>query len=397
MKPTARIRRTPQLNFYVRDVVRPDVGLLLRGSIEIRLDSRVFVVTPADQREHELSDDDLTTLIRTTQRQWTTVAEATDLSQVRMETIESLLKRGLLVADECDTDSDKHDPLDSSPTALGWNRYAAQYHVMSRWLAQLPDESARNDPSIEETVARHGPPPGEFHTISSDYEPVELPVIDPEHGVFEILKKRETVRDFDTRRQVSFDNLSLLLYYTFGCHGTLQLAEHVVALKKCSPSGGALHPVEAYPLVLNVEGVPTGLYHYNVKQHTLEVISQLNDAEAKELAIAFTSNQDYFGSAHLLIVMTGRFDRLFWKYRNHSKAYKVMFLDAGHLSQTFYLLCTELGLGPFFTAAICDTAIEKQLGLVDYEEGALGVCGCGPPGAQMADRFDYVPFVPHSG
>ena len=72
----------------------------------------------------------------------------------------------------------------------------------------------------------------------------------------------------------------------------------------------------------------------------------------------------------------------------------ILFLDAGHLSQTFYLLCTDLGLGPFFTAAIKDSTIEQRLGLQSYKEGAIGICGCGVPGDVAAWRFEYEPYRP---
>jgi hypothetical protein len=58
-------------------------------------------------------------------------------------------------------------------------------------------------------------------------------------------------------------------------------------------------------------------------------------------------------------VMTARFARSFWKYRRHAKILRAILLDAGHLSQTFYLVCTQLGLGPYITAAIDDAELER--------------------------------------
>ena len=82
----------------------------------------------------------------------------------------------------------------------------------------------------------------------------------------------------------------------------------------------------------------------------------------------------------VLFVLTARFHRSFWKYRKHAKAYGVVLMDAGHLSQTLYLICTELGLGAFVSAAINDRNIEEHLGLDGVEEGAIAVLGCGVPG-----------------
>jgi hypothetical protein len=54
------------------------------------------------------------------------------------------------------------------------------------------------------------------------------------------------------------------------------------------------------------------------------------------------------------------------------------------LSQTFYLVCTDLGLAPFFTATINDANIDDRLGLDGVEESALALCGCGFPAAERA-------------
>jgi SagB-type dehydrogenase family enzyme len=123
--------------------------------------------------------------------------------------------------------------------------------------------------------------------------------------------------------------------------------------------------------------VATGLYHYSLEHHTLEEMKTLSESEAEQLAVTFTADQRFTATAAVLFIMTARFRRTFWKYANHAKAYRVLLLDVGHLSQTLYLVCTELGVGAFFTSAVCETDIEEALGLDEAEEGAIGICGCG--------------------
>src|SRR5205085_12699933 len=136
-------------------------------------------------------------------------------------------------------------------------------------------------------------------------------------------------------RPVSLAQVSTVLQETFGCHGSDSLYDRLTILRKTSPSGGALHPVEAYPLVLRAEGVETGLYHYGVERHSLELLRELDEAGAADLAAAFTAGQGYFASAAVLVALTVRFERSFWKYPRHDRAYAVTLLDAGHLGQTF--------------------------------------------------------------
>ena len=71
--------------------------------------------------------------------------------------------------------------------------------------------------------------------------------------------------------------------------------------------------------------------------------------------------------------------------QQHERAYAVLLLDAGHLSQTFYLVCTRLGLGAFVTAAISASTIEDRLGLDGIGEGPLALLGCGLPAAAKTE------------
>lgn len=89
------------------------------------------------------------------------------------------------------------------------------------------------------------------------------------------------------------------------------------------------------------------------------------------------AQQHWFADAHVLVVLAPRFARTFWKYRHHAKAYRVVALEAGHLSQMLYLAATEAGLGAFITGAINEVQIEQAFGLDHVSGGALAVCGFG--------------------
>ncbi len=89
------------------------------------------------------------------------------------------------------------------------------------------------------------------------------------------------------------------------------------------------------------------------------------------------------------MVLVSRFPRTFWKYRNHSKAYRVCVLDAGHLSQTLYISATEFGLGAFITAAMNEIDIEQALGLDELVESPIAICGFGIRSSELATiEFD---------
>ena len=77
------------------------------------------------------------------------------------------------------------------------------------------------------------------------------------------------------------------------------------------------------------------------------------------------------------MIHVARFDRTFWKYAQHRKAYKAVLMDSAHLSQTFYLTAAHLGLGAFYTAAINDADIARRLRLKPVREAAIAINGVG--------------------
>src|SRR5207244_10697198 len=93
----------------------------------------------------------------------------------------------------------------------------------------------------------------------------------------------------------------------------------------------------------------------------------------------------WVGGAGCVCLMAAMFSRTRAKYDDEI-AVKVLWLDAGHLAQTFCLLATSRGLGPFTTAAIQDSYIEKLIGLDGIKEFPVYLCGAGVPSRRLAGR-----------
>ena len=96
-----------------------------------------------------------------------------------------------------------------------------------------------------------------------------------------------------------------------------------------------------------------------------------------------------------MVVMTVRFQRNFWKYRQRSIAYGSLLMEVGHFSQTIQLVATELDLGIFFAPIGDGPKTEEILGLASEVEGPIAVCGCGVKLAKGPDLgLDFQQFVP---
>ena len=198
-----------------------------------------------------------------------------------------------------------------------------------------------------------------------------------------VLVSRRTVREFG-RRPVSLADFSAVVGGTFGRTGSHDAGLFGTLMTKTSPSAGSLHPIECYVLVWNVEGLAPGLYHFDVGAGDLR---RLRRGRFRAQAVRAASGQTWVGRAAFLCIMTAVVGRSLWKYQDEV-TYRTLFLDAGHLAQTFCLLATSRGLGPFTTAAIQDSYIETLLGLDGTSEFPVYLCGAGNPAKRAKRRSE---------
>ena len=283
--------------------------------------------------------------------------------------IANLVETGLLLGDH-----PGHAELRGSDQALrdvDWWPPAAVAHRFGRWhdVDVAAEEHRNGKRTLAKLMADRGEPPTEAAQCRPEATWHSLPP-PVRTELDELLARRSTCRNFDTDAHLPLAELSSVLQRVFGAQATQQLAPGAVALKKNSPSGGGLHPIEAYLLVQRVDGLEPGLYHYQSVAHALEPM-RLHDADALAgIAHELVAGQSWFANSPVHILMAARFQRNFWKYRKHPKAWRVIQLDAGHLSQNLYLSATELGYGAFITGAINDECAERLFELDAMQTGS---------------------------
>lgn len=217
------------------------------------------------------------------------------------------------------------------------------------------------------------------HHVGADQ--VWLPPAQTSGTLPDVLLARRTWRRF-SNASIPLQHLSTLLGLSWGVQRWVKFPGIGRLALKTSPSAGARHPIEAYVLATNVEGLSSGLYHYAADTHCLERLKA--HATSQEL-VDFVGNQWWYASAAALILMTAVFARSQWKYQD-SAAYRTVMIDAGHVCQTFCLLATWLDLAPFCTMAFDQTLVEKKLGIDGVEESLIYAAGVGtrPHGVDWA-------------
>lgn len=307
------------------------------------------------------------------------VERATLEDRFTAERIARLVDEGLLIGDHAE-----HAQLRACDQALrdtAWWTPAAVAHAFGRWQGMdiAANEARDGKRTLGQLIALNGPPPAETIQLRprESWQPLARPEATP---LDTLMAARSTCRNFDRAQGVCLHDLGQMLHRVFGAQARQALSPEASILKKNSPSGGGLHPIEAYLLVQRVAGLPPGLYHYQCVEHALEPLQLLEPAQLAGCAHDLVAGQRWFADAPVLVLMAARFQRTFWKYRNHAKAWRVVQLDAGHLSQTFYLSATEQGHGAFITGAINDRCAETLFELDGLSTGAIAVCGFGPRG-----------------
>lgn len=179
---------------------------------------------------------------------------------------------------------------------------------------------------------------------------------------FDLIKKRKSRRDFSDS-PISKKELSLLLKYSCGDIGPLHYGRH----RRAQPSGGARFPIEVYPIVFREsEDLKTGLYHYNVKDHKLDV---LWDREFSDEEIDEFFNYDWVKNAAVAIIMTA----VFWRNQNKygERGYRMILQESGHIGQNIYLISEALGLKCCALAGTRDENLEKLIDIDGITESVV--------------------------
>lgn len=187
-------------------------------------------------------------------------------------------------------------------------------------------------------------------------------------SVDEAIRRRRSIRAFSSK-SLTLEQLAYLLWASAG----IQRKEDGYEFRT-APSAGALYPIETYLITNNVNGLEKALYHYLIKSHMLE------ELELGEFSITMANaalGQEMFLSSAATFVWTAIFDRSKWKYRQ--RAYRYVYLDAGHIAQNLVLAATSIGLGTCQVGAFYDEEVNRIIGIDGKEESTIYLSVVGYP------------------
>jgi SagB-type dehydrogenase family enzyme len=145
-------------------------------------------------------------------------------------------------------------------------------------------------------------------------------------------------------------------------------------LLKAIPSGGARHPTEAFALI-RYPGVPSGLYHYNVRRNALGRLGDYPDAAA--LAALGPGVRDHARAvgttASIVVILVSYVERAMFRYRD-PRSFRAIVVDTGHAIGQLAELGEYLGLEYRHVPDFDPDAISKLLPL-DLWQAPVTACG----------------------
>jgi SagB-type dehydrogenase family enzyme len=198
----------------------------------------------------------------------------------------------------------------------------------------------------------------------------------PNSPVAMLLRQRHSTRSFDDQHPITLAELAQFLDGAARVLATVKDAagpeEGIPAdthTARPYPSAGASHELELYLTVNACEGLARGFYHYDAGGHALMLI----EATPQALDALLAGAQFAMGAAappQILVTIAARFGRVSWKYS--SLAYALILKDVGVLTQTLYLMATDLELGGCAIGIANIDLFAKMTGIEFHVEGPVG-------------------------
>ncbi len=187
-----------------------------------------------------------------------------------------------------------------------------------------------------------------------------------------LLRDRHSTRLFDNGKPITLAELSRFLDGSARVLSRPQgdaSDEDGPEVARPYPSAGGRYELELYIAVNICEGLSPGFYHYDAGAHALTQI-EASPKDVKALMAEAAAAMGVPTAPQILINIAARFGRISWKYS--SIAYSLILKDSGVLTQTLYLMATDMGLGGCAIGIANIDLFAKMTGLDWCIEGPVG-------------------------
>lgn len=252
-----------------------------------------------------------------------------------------------------------------------WQFHNLLFHRQTR-LERLDNPHKSKPPHFEgQERSLFVKPPMSDQVISLE-KPDLVALAQTDISLTQAIESRQSVREYSDQ-PITLNQLGEFLYRCARVKEVYTHEEDLMNVGECTkrpyPSGGALYELEIYLVINRCAGLDAGLYHYQPLSHTLSPIADYHPEVDALIYDAWKASgqQDI---PQVLLIVTARFGRLFWKY--HAIGYGLILKHVGVLYQTFYLVATAMQLAPSAIGGGNSEQFCKVANLNEYEESSVG-------------------------
>ena len=166
-----------------------------------------------------------------------------------------------------------------------------------------------------------------------DKIPLPRPVIKGGLSVEEAIHGRISRRSFQSQ-SLNLAQAGQLLW-SAGGPGAVGAA----GVSRAAPSAGATYPLELYLVAGDLEELDAGLYHYDYRDHALEMLQR---ADLRARLARACLGQEMIAQAPVSIIMAAHYERTTRRYGE--RGYRYVCMEVGHVSQNIYLQAEAMQL-----------------------------------------------------
>jgi|GEM_PF-3027615 len=249
---------------------------------------------------------------------------------------------------------------------FGWHE-AYIYHSATKdypFLKMNTRTGAQADTDRMRIYRNKNVPPDRYLQYENYLERFSLPKVQQKDDLNKILRELSNTDERDLK-------ISMILDLCFGVRQEAFFPDQGIFLNKSVPSGGARHPTEAYLICFRHQNLPQGVYHYNVKKHSLDLIKSGDFFEEAKHS-TYDLFKKFKHQPQTLLVITSKVERAMWRYRE-SRSWRAILIDAGFPLMLFRHLTETLGLKTYTYQKFKDSDLSRILGINRFSNVPLYV------------------------
>lgn len=193
----------------------------------------------------------------------------------------------------------------------------------------------------------------------------------PDVLLAQAIAERTSARAFGAH-DVSLDTIATISATSMQERERPEVRNDASRVVRPAPSGGGCYPLELYWVLDRVANIASGIYHYNVRDHALECIS--DDASSRAV-FAGALEQPLVQGAACWAVLTAAWNRATPIYGEY--AYRNALIESGHVAQNMLLAAAAANTEACPVMGFINDEVEQALDIENDDENVLYVVAFG--------------------